>query len=100
MHLRPLCESSRINILFSGGFQGPGWRRVRERLVQDGAGPVLDLAVAYATMLDTTRNPEQPELWELINGFGEPGLGALYRYEPDADAVYVLALRHHKEAGN
>ncbi len=43
--------------------------------------------------------PEQPELRELIIGFGESGYVALYRYEPDADAVYVLAFRHQKEAG-
>ncbi len=43
--------------------------------------------------------PEHPELRELIIGFGESGYGALYRYEPDADAVYVLAFRHQKEAG-
>ena len=44
--------------------------------------------------------PEQPELRELIIGFGESGYVALYRYEPDADAIYVLAFRHQKEAGD
>lgn len=43
--------------------------------------------------------PEQPELRELIIGFGDSGYVALYRYEPDADAVYVLAFRHQREAG-
>jgi hypothetical protein len=36
---------------------------------------------------------------ELVIGFGDSGDVALYRYEPDTDAVYVLAFRHQKEAG-
>jgi plasmid stabilization system protein ParE len=43
--------------------------------------------------------PEQPELRELIIGFGDSGYVALYRYAPEADTVYVLAVRHQKEAG-
>ena len=43
--------------------------------------------------------PEQPELRELVIGFGESGYVALYRYVPHADAVYVLAFRHQREAG-
>ena len=42
---------------------------------------------------------EQPELRELVIGFGEAGYVALYRYVPDEEAVFVLALRHQKEAG-
>lgn len=42
---------------------------------------------------------EQPELRELIVGFGETGYVALYHHDPDADALYVLAFRHQKEAG-
>ena len=38
-----------------------------------------------------------PELRELIIPFGDSGYVALYRHE--IDAVYVLALRHQKEAG-
>ena len=41
----------------------------------------------------------QPELRELVIGFGEAGYVALYRYVPDEGAVYVLAFRHQKEAG-
>jgi plasmid stabilization system protein ParE len=40
-----------------------------------------------------------PELRELVIAFGESGYVALYRYEPDNDAVYVLAFRHQREAG-
>jgi plasmid stabilization system protein ParE len=42
---------------------------------------------------------DMPELRELIIGFGESGYVALYRHEPDDDAVYVLAFRHQREAG-
>jgi hypothetical protein len=40
-----------------------------------------------------------PELRELVIAFGDSGYVALYRHEPTADAVYVLAFRHQKEAG-
>ena len=43
--------------------------------------------------------PEFPELRELVIDFGDSGYIALYRYDPVADAVYVLAFRHQKEAG-
>lgn len=40
-----------------------------------------------------------PELRELLIPFGDSGYVALYRYEPDDYALYVLAFRHQKEAG-
>jgi plasmid stabilization system protein ParE len=43
--------------------------------------------------------PDAPALRELLIGFGESGYVALYRFEPDHDAVYVLAFRHQREAG-
>jgi plasmid stabilization system protein ParE len=43
--------------------------------------------------------PELPELRELLIGFGDSGYVALYRHDRVADAVYVLAFRHQKEAG-
>jgi plasmid stabilization system protein ParE len=43
--------------------------------------------------------PDMPELRELVIAFGDSGYVALYRHEPTADAVYVLAFRHQKEAG-
>ncbi len=43
--------------------------------------------------------PDLPELRELVIGFGDSGYVALYRHEPEADAVHVLAFRHQKEAG-
>lgn len=43
--------------------------------------------------------PDLPELRELIIPFGDSGYVALYRHEQDADAVYILAFRHQKQAG-
>lgn len=42
---------------------------------------------------------DAPELRELVISFGAAGYLALYRYEPDDDAVYVLAFRHQSEVG-
>ena len=42
---------------------------------------------------------EITELRELLIPFGDSGYVALYRYEPDDNALYVLAFRHQKEAG-
>lgn len=42
---------------------------------------------------------QAPELRELVIPFGDSGYVALYRFEPAADAVHVLAFRHQKEAG-
>lgn len=39
--------------------------------------------------------PDMPELRELAV---DSGYLALYRYEPDENAIYVLAFRHQKEA--
>ncbi len=43
--------------------------------------------------------PEMPELRELVIAFGDSGYVAMYRHEPAADVVYVLAFRHQKKAG-
>jgi plasmid stabilization system protein ParE len=43
--------------------------------------------------------PEEPDCRELIIPFGDSGYIALYRYEAIEDAVFVLAVRHQKEAG-
>ena len=55
-------------------------------------------------LLETTPDmgrplPELPELRELVVGFGDSGYVALYRHDTAADALYVLAFRHQKEAG-
>jgi Plasmid stabilisation system protein. len=43
--------------------------------------------------------PVTEDMRELLIGFGDSGYVALYRYEPAADAVYILAFRHQREAG-
>ena len=40
-----------------------------------------------------------PDLRELVIAFGDSGYVALYRYERDDDAIYILAFRHQREAG-
>lgn len=55
-------------------------------------------------LLETAPNlgrpyPELPELRELVIAFGDSGYVALYHHEPADDAVYILALRHQREAG-
>lgn len=42
---------------------------------------------------------ERAEWRELVIDFGDSGYVALYRHEPELDAVYILAFRHQKEAG-
>lgn len=42
--------------------------------------------------------PDVSELRELVIAFGVSGYIALYRHEPAADAVYVLAFQPQKEA--
>ncbi len=65
------------------------------------AGQVLE---AHFEQLEN--NPEMgrpftelPVLRELMIEFGDSGYAALYRYEKIEDRVYVLAVRHQKEAG-
>lgn len=40
-----------------------------------------------------------PHLRELVIPFGDSAYVALYRYDAGRDVVYLLALRHAKEAG-
>jgi len=40
-----------------------------------------------------------PGLRELVIPFGESGYVALYRFEPTASTVYLLAFRHQRETG-
>jgi len=73
--------------------QGPGCRqasRSGHRAAIPAAGNGPDIGRPFS---------EMPELRELVIAFGDSGYVALYRHEPAADAVYVLAFRHQKEAG-
>jgi plasmid stabilization system protein ParE len=56
------------------------------------------------TLLETSPEIGRPfpgdgRLRELLIPFGDSGYVALYRYDSESDAVYVLAFRHQKEAG-
>ena len=56
------------------------------------------------TLLETSPEIGRPfmddiRLRELLIPFGDSGYVALYRYDGEDDAVYVLAFRHQKEAG-
>jgi plasmid stabilization system protein ParE len=59
---------------------------------------------ARLMMLETTPQmgrpfAMEPSLRELPISYGDAGYVALYRFDPDTDAVYVLAFRHQREAG-
>jgi plasmid stabilization system protein ParE len=42
---------------------------------------------------------DMPGIREMVIPFGDSGYLALYRYVASQDTVYVLAIRHQKEAG-
>lgn len=44
--------------------------------------------------------PAEAGLRELLISRGKTGYVALYRYEPEANAVLVLAIRHQRELGH
>lgn len=86
---------------------GQGLERCRQFLaarVPQAAGRAAQAIERQFLLLETTPDMgrpclDLPELRELVIEFGDSGYVALYRYEPAVDAVYVLALRHQKEAG-
>jgi plasmid stabilization system protein ParE len=41
----------------------------------------------------------RPELRERIIPFGNQGFIALYKFDPHADEITILAIRHQREAG-
>ncbi len=71
-----------------------------EHEVQDGAARIQDIVAAIG-MLE--RNPligwPAGDNRELIIGNGARGYVALYRYVDALDTVFVLVLRHQREAG-
>lgn len=59
---------------------------------------------ASLALLETTPQMGRPfdidaDLRELSISFGDSGYIALYRFDPSADAAYILAFRHQREAG-
>ena len=65
------------------------------------AGQAIERQFLLLETAPNTGRPltDLPELRELVIGFGDSGYVALYRHDQAADAVYVLAFRHQKEAG-
>lgn len=63
----------------------------------------LDEIIAALDILEQNpligRPAARAELRELIIGRRSHGYVALYRYEPELDAVFVLAIRGQREAG-
>lgn len=84
-----------------------GMRRSRDCLARVAPGALGRAAQALSShiqLLETNPEvgrplPEAAELRELVIPFGDSGYVALYRYEAGDDAVYLLALRHQREAG-
>ena len=73
----------------------------RNRVAARRAGQVIDRQFALLRTSPDIGRPcvDMPGLRELIVRFGNSGYVALYRHDPAADAVYVLAFRHQREAG-
>jgi plasmid stabilization system protein ParE len=65
------------------------------------AGQAIERQLALLEATPSIGRPleDAPELRELLVAFGDSGYAALYRYEPDEDAVVLLAFRHQKQAG-
>lgn len=94
----------RLIITEGAGF---GLERCRQFLKQQNpvamarAAQVIDQYFALLESTPAIGRPfdDLPELRELIIPFGDSGYVALYRFEENDDAVYILAFRHQKEAG-
>lgn len=84
---------------------GDDFERILDHLmtheVEDAASRVGDIITAISAL---ERNPQigrpaQNERRELVIGRGARGYVALYRYVPEFDTVFVLAVRSQREAG-
>ncbi len=65
------------------------------------AREVIDRAIRRLTINPKVGRPcpSDPKLRELVIPFGKWGYTALYRHDPERDAVILLAFRHQREAG-
>lgn len=71
-----------------------------QRAGQAIAAKLLALEATPAMGRPFAMQPGPSDAWrELPIPFGESGYVALYRLDPAADAVIVLAIRHQREAG-
>jgi plasmid stabilization system protein ParE len=84
---------------------GDDFDRVLDHLqgheVDDAAGRILEIIEAFDVL---ERNPQigrpaEGGKRELIIGRGSHGYVALYRYVPEVDTVFILALRSQRESG-
>jgi plasmid stabilization system protein ParE len=86
---------------------GRGLERCRQFLAENNpqaarrAGQSIERQFALLETSPEIGRPltDLPPLRELLIGFGDSGYVALYRHDPSANAVYVLAFRHQKQAG-
>jgi plasmid stabilization system protein ParE len=70
------------------------------RAAQRAAAAIKKALLGLADFPEIGRpHAEEPDCRELIIEFGDSGYIALYRYEASENAVFVLAVRHQKEAG-
>lgn len=84
---------------------GDDFEQILEHLerheVEDAAAPLEDISQAF-NVLETNPHighPVADDLRELTIGRHFRGYVALYRYVPEVDTVFVLALRGEREAG-
>ena len=69
--------------------------------IEDAAARILEIIEAFDVL---ERNPQigrpaEGGKRELIIGRGSHGYVALYRYVPEVDTVFILALRSQRESG-
>ena len=84
-----------------------GLERCRQTLSEKSPEAVIRAARAISTSFEQLESlpeigrplPNNAFLRELIINFGDSGYVALYRYDREQDAVFILAFRHQKEAG-
>ena len=74
---------------------------LRRHEVDDAAARILEIIEAFDVL---ERNPQigrpaEGGKRELIIGRGSHGYVALYRYVPEVDTVFILALRSQRESG-
>lgn len=60
---------------------------------------LIEEAVALLARHPLIGRPVEYGLHELVISRGRTGYVALYCFEPDEDAVLILAIRHQREAG-
>lgn len=72
-----------------------------EHDVEDPAARILEIIAAFDVLATNPRigRPAEGDKRELVIGRRSRGYVALYRYAPEIDTVFILALRSQREAG-